>query len=102
MKQFPWRDYAWAMIIIGLLIGWAAEQRPLDRYRMAEQSAHQWEDRARELGEQLDRRLGAPMHIDLYKHIKFIKPGNTFAEVTVFDSVVPTRDFSTSFLTGML
>jgi hypothetical protein len=102
MKQFPWRDYAWAVIIVGLLIGWAIEHQRLHRYRQAEQNAHQWEDRARELGDQLDRRLGAPMHINLYKHIKFIKPGNNFAELTVYESVVQTRDFNFSFLTGML
>jgi hypothetical protein len=89
--QFPWREYALTAIILSLCIGWAVEHRRLDRYRIAERNAAQWEERARGLGERLAQRIGAPMRVDEFKQIEFKREGSPVAELTVYESVVETR-----------
>lgn len=100
--NFPWRDYAWAVLIIGLLIGLAVEQRRLRVFSAARDQAEQYERNAYELGRKICDPAGGQM---LISHDTIFLPtarhGQWVTEIVNVPHVFETKEKDESYLTGM-
>lgn len=103
--NFPWRDFAWFTILIGLAIGLAVEFKRVEAVSGDKAEADRWEQQARTAAENIAQQSATKVHLKEFGQVLFFAEyqGNDLGIDWVnVASYRDTRERSDSLVTGMM
>ena len=103
--QFPWRDFAWFTILIGLAIGLAVELKRVAAMSGDKAQADRWEQQAREVAAKIAQRSRTNLHLKEFGQVMFFaeyQGSNLGTDWVNVASYRNTRERSESVVTGMM
>src|SRR5689334_19503806 len=100
--QFPWREFIWLVILLGLAIGLAVEQTRAAKLTAFHEQAAAAEQTARNLAARLAEQNNTEPQFTEFQPIRFTAKDQTFlTKRTVFVAYVREYSREESYLTGM-
>ncbi|WP_254510729.1 hypothetical protein [Anatilimnocola floriformis] len=99
---FPWREFVWLTLLIGLLIGLATEHARYRKFSLAKEQAERTEQATHELAYQLQTRFGVRTNLSEFNTLSIVSDDwqRRNSSSYSFGGARPERD--QSLLTGMM